>query len=249
MATSSAGLASPVPIPGNLDSLFGRLTGLIHSPRATLDVVIGTPRWAGVMAVTFVVTAVFSAMLLGTEVGQLALLDQWERTAIAFGQNVTDAQYAALEEASRNGVAYAVLSALAGGPVLTFALSLLLYGIFTVALHGSGAYKQVLAIAAHAQVVLALRQVIATPVNYARETLASPTTATVFFGMLDEASPAARFLGVIDLFVVWWIVILATGMSLLYGQRQRTFTFAFISTYVVLALLLVAVMAVTGGTT
>ena len=79
--------------------------------------------------------------------------------------------------------------------------------------------------------------------------MASPTTATAFFPMLDEASPAARFLGVIDLFVVWWIILLATGVSLLYGRRQRTLTFAFIGTYVVLALLLVVVMAVTGGTT
>jgi hypothetical protein len=222
---------------------------MIHSPRATLEAVIGTPRWVAVMAVTFAITAVFNALLLGTEVGQLALLDQWERTAIAFGQNVSDAQYAALEQASRSGVVYAVVSALAGGPVLTVALATLLYGIFTVALRGAGTYSQVLVVATHAQVVLALRQVIATPVNYARETLASPTTATVFFGMLDEASPAARFLGVIDLFVVWWIILLATGVSLLYGGRQRTLTFAFIGTYVVLALLLVAVMAVTGGTT
>lgn len=249
MATSSAGLASSVPIPGHLDSLFGRVAGMINTPRATLQAVIATPRWLGVMAVTFAVTAVSSAILLGTEVGQLALLDQWERTAIAFGQNVDDAQYAALEQATRNGVLYAAVSALAGGPLLTIALSIVLYSVFSLALHGPGTFRQVLAVAAHAQVVLALRQVIATPVNYARETLASPTTATAFFPMLDEASPAARFLGVIDLCVVWWIILLATGVSVLYGGRQRTLILAFIGTYVVLALLLVAAMAVTGGTT
>ena len=248
MATSSAGLASPVPIPGNPNALFGRMTGMIHSPRATFQAVIANPRWVGVMAATFAVTAIASALLLGTDVGQLALLDQWERTAVAFGQNVDDAQYAALDQASRNGLTYAVLSALAGGPMLAVALATLLYGVFTVALHGAGTYKQVLAIAAHAQIVLALRQVIATPVNYARETLASPTTATAFFPMLDEASPAARFLGVIDLFVVWWIILLATGVSVLYGRRTRPLTFAFIGTYVALAVMLVAVMAISGGT-
>ena len=52
---------------------------------------------------------------------------------------------------------------------------------------------------AYAGVILALRQVIATPVDYVRESIASPTTLVQFFSMLDEASPVARFLGVIDL--------------------------------------------------
>ena len=93
-----------------------------------------------------------------------------------------------------------------------------------------------------------LRQVIATPVDYVRESIASPTTLVQFFSMLDEASPVARFLGVIDLFVVWWIVVLAVGVSVLYQRSTRSLALAFTGAYVALALLAALAMAVCGGT-
>jgi len=86
------------------------------------------------------------------------------------------------------------------------------------------------------------------PVDYLRETIASPTSLAQFFTMLDDASAMARFLGVVDLFVVWWLVVLAIGMSVLYRRRTRSLAFAFTSAYVVIALLAALVMAMSGGT-
>ena len=200
------------------------------------------------MALTFVVSLISSAALLATDVGQLALVDQWERTAVAFGQPVDDAQYAALLEASETGsLAYAVMRSLLSGPVLAVALAALLYGVFGKGTSGV-TYRQVLAVVVYAGVILAARQVIAAPVNYARETLASPTTATLFFTMLDEASPVARFAGVIDLFVVWWIGVVAVGISVLTHRPARRLAITFVGAYIALALVLAIVMAVTGGT-
>jgi hypothetical protein len=200
------------------------------------------------MAFTFIVSAVSSAILLATDVGQLALVDQWERTAIAFGQPVDDAQYAAMLEASEtSGVAYALASSLLSGPVLAVALAALLYLLYRRDATGV-TYRQVLAVVVYAGVILAVRQVVAAPVNYARETLASPTTATLLFTMLDEASPLARFFGVIDLFVLWWVGVLAVGMSVLTRRPARTLAVTFVGAYIALALILAIVMAVTGGT-
>jgi hypothetical protein len=210
-------------------------------------------------------------MLLETEVGQLALLDQWERTASAFGQTINDSQYAAMEDASRNGAAYAALSSLVSGPLLAVGLSGLFFASFRASrvagrvakrpdepvLVGRSAfadrpgvvtYRQVLAGVAHAGVILALRQVIVAPVTYARETLASPLTMSVFFAVLDEASLPARFLGILDLFVIWWLMVLAVGMSVLYRRPARHLAGVFVGAYVMLAVVLTAVMAVTGGT-
>ena len=223
------------------------LAGVIMAPRATLASVAMEPRWAGVLILSFVVTTVCSAALLHTDVGRLALLDQLDRSAAAFGQNVDDAQYTAMEEASEQGTAWAVVGSLASGPLLTFALAAILFATFRTALRGAG-YRQVLAIVAHAGVILAVRQVIVTPVNYARESLASPITMSVFLSMLDEASPVARFFGILDLFVLWWLAVLAIGMSVLTGRPTRTLLVTFVGAYIVLALLIVTAMAVTGGT-
>lgn len=248
MTTLSAGSGNPVPGDPRFDSLPGRVLGILRSPRATLAAVVQAPRWVGVLVLTFLVSTLSSAALLQTDVGRLALVDQWERTAAAFGQNVDDEQYTALEEASANGPAYAVVSSLVSGPVMTFAVAALLLAAFNRVLGGTATYAQVLAVVAHAGVVLALRQVIAAPVNYARETLASPMTMTMFFSMFDEASPIARFFGVIDLFVVWWLAVIAIGMSVLYARSARRMFLGLVSAYLVLALLLVIAMALSGGT-
>jgi hypothetical protein len=225
------------------ESLQARVVGVIRHPRVLFKSVIERPRWAAAMLLTFAVTAACGTGFMQTEVGRQALVDQWERTAQAFGQEVSDARYAEFTQMSEHGTFWALASALATGPVLTFLVAGLVVAVF-----GSGAtFTQVLAVAAHAGVILALRQLVATPLNYARETLASPTTLGWFFPMLDEASPAARFFGAIDLFVVWWVIVLAVGVALAYRRPARSTTAVFVSTYVGLAVVLAIAMAVTGG--
>ena len=231
------------------DSLASRIAGVIHAPRTTFARVVESPRWLGVLALTTTVTFVSSAALLATETGRLALVDQFERTAVAFGQPVDDARYAQFHQASRHGAAYAALTALATGPLLVFGTSMLLFAVFNGMLKGKARFRQVVAVAAVAGVTLAVRQVIAAPLDYARETLASPATANLLFASLDEASPLARFLGVIDLFVVWWASTLAIGVAVLYRRHPLTLVLGFIGAYLAVAALLALVMAVTGGTT
>lgn len=232
----------------DFDSLPARVFGVIRSPRLVFRTIIDRPRWADVMILTLAITVGCGVALMQTEVGRLALVDQWERTAAAFGRDVDEAQHAQLEEWSQNGAAYAAVNAVIMGPVATCALAAIIFGIFSVGLGGRGSYRQVLAIVAHAAVILAVRQVVAAPLEYANETLASQTTLTMFFPMFDEASPAARFFGVIDLFVVWWLVVLAVGVSQVYQRPLRRLAVAFMGAYVGFAVLLAIVMVVTGGT-
>jgi hypothetical protein len=248
-------VSTPVPLPTSAtaaaaaDSLAGRIVGVLRAPRATFNAIAANPRAIDVLSLSYAVMFLASAAVLSTEVGQLALVDQWERTAIAFGQPVDDARYAAFQQASENGVGYAALSALAGGPVLAFGISALLLGVFTGVLRGRARFSQVFAVVAHAGVILALRQLVAAPLAYSRETLASPTTLSAFFSMFDEASPLARFFGIIDIFVVWWVVALALGVSVLYRRPARPLVLAFIGAYIAVALVLALVMALAGGTT
>ena len=225
-----------------------RILGIIVSPRTTFEAIARSPRWMGILAITFLATMAASAIVLNTETGQLALLDQWERNAAAFGRALSDAEYATLAGASHQGTGYAALTALAIGPLLATALSTLFFFAFRASSPGTITFRQVLAVVAHAGVILALRQIVAAPVTYASETLTSPLTLGLFFRMLDEASPLARFFGIIDLFVVWWVFVLAIGMSVLYERPARRLAGVFVGAYVTLALVLTAAMAATGGT-
>jgi hypothetical protein len=206
------------------------------------------PRWADVMAVSFVVALSCGVGFMSTEVGRQALVDQLERSANAFGRRVDDRQYARFEELSRHGSLYGAAQAVAMGPLLAFGAAAIVYGFFTTLQGGAATYRQTLSIAAHAGVILAVRQVVTTPLNYTRETLSSPASLTMFAPMLDAASPVARFLGAIDLFVVWWIVVLALGVAVVYRRPARPIAAAFVAAYVGFAVLMAIAMFVSGGT-
>lgn len=233
------------PSPDN-PSLLARLTGVVLRPRSTFAAVVTQPRWAGVLAVLTAASFAATAGFIATDVGQVALVDQWERTALAFGQTVDDARYAKMQELSRYGVPYAAAMTLARGPGAAVALAGVLYGAF--AARGLRArFVQVLAVVVHAGVILALRDVVAAPLNYLRESLSSPVTLVQFFGMLDEASPLARFGALVDVFMIWWIVVLGIGLAVLYRTRARVVAASLLAAYVGLAVLLAGTMAVLGG--
>ncbi len=257
----------PTPLRSQAGSLLARVLAILHSPRTTFEALALAPRVLGVVTLTFLVTTGCMAIVLETDVGQLALLDQWERTASTLGQTVDDVQYRAMQDGSRHGAAYAALIGVVSGPVLTIGLSGLLFAVFRASrvaprpdrpvLAGRSAfadrqspvtYRQVLAIVGHAGVLLALRQVVAAPLTYARETLAGPLTMRMFFTMLDEASFAARFFEAIDLFVIWWIIVLAVGMSVLYGRPTQRLACEFVGAYVTLSAVVTIVTALVGGT-
>jgi hypothetical protein len=111
----------------------------------------------------------------------------------------------------------------------------------------SVSFAQVLSVVAHAGVILTLRQVIGAGTTYLRETTTSAAAVGLWFPTLDEASPVARFVGTLDLFVLWWLVVLAAGVGVLYNRRFPTTALTFAGAYVAAALLLALAMVATGG--
>ena len=246
MSSGSAKAEAPASSPDNL-SVLRRIAGIIRRPRSTLQAVAAAPRWAGLLALLFLVSFSLSAAFFATDVGQLALVDQWERTAIAFGQPVDDARYAEFQEWSARGVPYAALTSLAAGPLAAIGLSAILFGVFTAWRGGRASFNQVFAVVVHASVILTLRQLISTPVNYARESVGSPTTLVGLLSGIDEGSPVARLFGLIDVFVLWWLIVLTVGVAVLYRLPAPRVAAVSIGVYVAVALLLVGTMAVLSG--
>ena len=224
-----------------------RLIGVIRCPRTTLRAVASSPRWVGLVAVLAVVTAASQALLFTTEVGQVALVDQWERTALAFGQPVDEARYAELQALSGDGPLYGVATALVGGPLLTLVVAAIIVLVFRRN-DRVVSFSQVLAVVAHASVILAIRLLVSVPVSYAREATGGATSLGLWFPALDASSFAGRFVGALDLFVLWWVVLLAIGVGVLYGRHARSVAAAFLGVYAGLALLLAVTMTALGGT-
>jgi hypothetical protein len=227
--------------------LLARVLGIFISPRETFAGVIARPQWFDVALVTTLVAIVATAGFLATDVGRLAVLDQQVRQTESLGVAVTDQMYARLEGMQRYMPYLAGGGILAGWPLGWLVLSGILVAVFNGWLGGEATFRQVFAVVVHCSVIRALQAAFVAPLNYARESTGGATSLGVFFPMLGEGSFLARLLGGIDLFTVWWVVVLSTGLSVLYQKRTGSIAVWFLGLYAAGALALAAIQTIRGG--
>jgi hypothetical protein len=237
--TTSPTLVPAEPSKGK--GLFARVVGVFVSPRATFADVAARPRAFGVLALGLFVVVVGLYALLSTEVGQQAWIDQQVQQREAFGQTIPPEQIQGMERIAPYVGYIAAAGYLVVIPIFLAIISGILLGVFNALLGGDASYKQVFAIVSHAGLITVLQTLFALPLDYVRETLSSPTTLGVFVPFLDEKSFLSRFLGTIDLFQIWWLVVLAMGLGVLYKRRTGPIAASLLAVY---AVIIVAIAAV-----
>lgn len=223
-----------------------RVTGVLTHPRATMAEVVRHPAFITTWAVVLLVVAVCGGLLLSTAVGQQALVDERVRVVEALGGRVDDAEYARLKASPP----VSVYLTSGGRLLLTPPLTLLVAAGLAALARLDGVrvtFVTALAIAVHATVVLALQQVMATPVHYLYESLTSPTNVAGVIRVFDEGSWPARLFGTIDVFGVWWMWLLAVGVAAATGRPARRYVWRLLAVYVGIAALVAAIFAVAGN--
>jgi len=218
--------------------LLARFVGVLTSPRETFADVAAAPRWFGMAALVLVVTAICTGGFLATEVGQTAWLDQQAERAQQSGQEIPEAQWAVMEKMSKYMGFIVAGSTLLFGPLMWLVMSGLLFAVFNAALGGDSTFKQLFAVFVHSTAVTVVQQVFVTPLNYVRESATSATNLSVFLPMLDETGFLAKFLGTIDLFMIWWVVVLAIGLGVLYRRRTGPIAAGLFVVYGIVALII-----------
>ena len=198
--------------------LGARFLGVITSPRETFERVAADPRWIGMLALGAGVVAVMSSVLVSADFAQREMLEQQVSSMEAFGVTVTDDVYADLEQGL--GVApYTTLATLLVGiPIVCAIMAGLLYGVGYGFLGARASFVQVFAVVVHAGPVFVVAQLFVAPLNYARESITSPSTLAAFAPLLDDDTFAYKLFSTIDLFHVWWVMILAIGLAVLWKR-------------------------------
>ncbi len=226
-------------------SLVARFIGMIVSPRDTFLSVVAHPRWFGMLAVVCLGMAALIGGYLSTKVGQQAWLDA--ASSSPFTGPVSDQQYAAMEKMAPYAGYLAVGQMLIMTPILCLVTSGILFAVFNAALGGDATFKQLFSVVVHASAVSLLGQLYTAPVNYARGTLSSATNLGVLLPMVDETSFIGRLAGMVDLFVIWWLVVLAIGLGVLYRRRTPPIGWSLMAVYAVIALVVAVVRSRMGG--
>jgi hypothetical protein len=228
--------------------LIGRFIGVFTAPQATFRGVVARPRWFGMLALTTVLVAVATVLPMTTEAGREAALEQQVSQMESLGFKVDDAQY----ERMRQGMRLAPYTTGGGvivvAPIMALIISGILFAIFTAAMGGTAAFKQVFAIVVHAGVISSLSAVFTGILNFTTGTM---RTSAASLGRLlpfaEENSFVGRLLGAIDLFVIWWLIVLAMGLAVLYRRRTQPIAIALLIVYACIAVTIAAVMSRFGG--
>jgi hypothetical protein len=243
--TSTAPAAGSTPASQNL---IARYIGMIVSPKDTVLGVVARPRWLGMMVLTAAIVAFFTALPLTTPAGQQAALDQQVQQMQSFGFTVSDEMYAQMEKGAARMPYTTGIGILVMTPIIAVIIAGVFFAIFNAALGGEASFKQVLAVLVHAGAVSSLSSVLSGTVNYLRGTaVSSVANLGALLPMLPEKSFAANLLGAVDIFLIWYIVVLAIGLAVLYKRRTQPIAISLLSVYAVIAIVIALVKSRAGG--
>jgi hypothetical protein len=228
-------------------SLPARLVGVIFTPRAAYGDIAARPSWIGAMLVVLLVTGGSTFAFLSTDIGKNAMLDQQRQTMESFGVKLNEQAMQRMEEGAGRAPYFGAIGQAVFLPVAALAIAGIALAIFNAVLGGDAKFKQVFAIVVYSGVILALGALFVLPLDYARETMSSPTTLSVFLPFLEESSFVARFLGSIDLIRVWWFVSLSIGLGVLYRRRTGPIAITLLVVYAAIALVIAAIQSAVSG--
>lgn len=243
MSTTTASSATAPPS-GNL---FTRFFGIVTAPRATFEGVVAHPRWFGMLALTTLITIFCTSAPMFTDWGEQAALDVAVGQMEAMGRTIDDATYEGMRRGMRIQRYIQPAAILIFAPIMLLIFSGIAYAVFNAGMGGNATFKQVVSVLAHAGAISALAQLFALPLNFARQSMSSTTNLAVLLPMLEEHSFAAYLLGTIDLFMVWYVVVLAIGLAVLYRRRTQPITIGLFVVYAVIAVCIAVIRSSFGG--
>jgi len=225
-------------------SLVSRFIGILTSPKATFENVAAHPKWFGMLALTTFIIAAGVSLPLTTEGGKQSQLDNQVRMMENFGAKIDDNAYAAMERSLRFAPIQTFVSTLVAGPIFAVIFAGILFGVFAI-IGGQATFKQLFSVYVHGGAVIAAGQLFLGPLNYFRQSMTSATNLGIL-NLVSETSFLGRLFGMIDLFWIWWLIVLSIGLGVLYRRRTQSVAIGLFSVYVIGILLIATVMNMFG---
>jgi len=217
-------------------SLFSRALGIVVSPGETFEVVTRFPSWATMLFLVCLVVGLSAGLPQFTERGRQATIDMQVRQIEQQGGTVPAEAYDRMRQMAPYFPYFAIGSVFVIVPVFTLLFTGVYWAVFNTLFGGTAAFKQVLAIVAHSQVISAVGAIAGAPIQYAQgtQTPAGPFNLGALAPMLDPASPLANFLASISVFTVWQIIVSAIGLGVLYRRRSTGIAIGLIVAYLLI---------------
>ena len=199
-------------------NLVARLVGVLVTPRSTFVAIVGEPQLFGALLVVCLCSAIGNGVLLSSGVGRELVLTQQVGTMEDLGVAVTEELYAEMEDGLdavayiSAGVAFVFL------PIIIFIVAGSVWIAGHVVLGAQAPFKAIFAVVAHVGAVSIVQLLFTIPLNLARGAMGSATTLAALLPVLEEGSFLQGALGVVELFVLWQLFLVAVGTGVLYKR-------------------------------
>jgi len=224
-------------------NVFSRFAGIITAPRATFESVVAHPKWLGMYVLTAAIMAFGAALPMTTEAGKQAAVDQQVSGMESFGMQVSDEMYEQMRQRTAFLPYQTAGSIIIFGIIMSLLMAAILWAVFNAAMGGEATYKKILAIVIHGGVISALGQLFTGPINYFRGAVTSATSLGALLPMLDDQSFTGRLAGMLDIFIIWWLIVLAIGLAVLYRRKTQPIFITLFGVYAVIIVTIAAIMS------
>jgi len=205
---------SPGVDPGPKPNSFQRVIGVLFSPDATFASIARRPDW-----VLPLVLILVTSLLGGFVIGQHVDFGAATREAMEQNKNVSSEQVdRAVKMTNTFGKVFSYLS-----PVIGAIFLLIIAGILLLAFRlfgGEGDFKQAFSVVCYASVPTILKSILTMIIIMARggmipaQTLATVVRSNPGFLVNYKTQPMAfALLGSLDLFTIWYLVLLIIGFA------------------------------------
>jgi len=201
--------------------VFERIIGIFVSPAETMRDIVARPSWLLPLLLVTVVSATGTYFLKDVIVQQeIEKMDK---------KNMT-------EEQRKQAMPFMDMMGIIA-PVMTLVFTPVMFLIFAgigmfvgnVILGGETKFSTLFAVTCWSGMITVLSYLINIPVMANRETMESATSLGSFFAAEENKTFFHHFLGQIDLFALWWVVVLGFGVAAAYKfSTKKAMTTVFV---------------------
>jgi len=222
---SSAAVAMAAP-----KSVVERIIGIFTNPRATMEDIAARPTWV-VPLIIVVIASTAAGFLLKDVIVQNTLSQMQEKNP-----NIPAEQLATTETWTR---IMSWVGALVFTPIFYVVLAAVFLFVGNTVLGGEAKFKTVFSMICWSGIISLLSSIVNIPVMLSRGAMESATSLASLLSPDDSKSVFYFFLSQIDLFTIWWLVVIGFGMAAVYRfstNKGMTAAFGLWAIYLVIAI-------------
>jgi len=223
-------------------SLFQRMVLVFTEPARAFADIVAHPRWAGAFLI------VVFAGLVSTQASFPYIMEA-QTQAFQSNPNMTPEQTEMMmqrfdpEKETAQRIQMSLLAVIGG-----FLELLILAGLFTFGcsflLGGEATFKQVMAVIAHSLLIRVPKVLLLTPLILVKKNMSVSTSLAILIPMDQWMTPLGVLLMQVDIFKIWGITLLITGLATLFRfstGKVAALVLGFFSLWVVIQVVLAIV--------